>query len=129
MGKLALPFMNKTMSLFLTNWSMRCCASLIIHSTKKIQGNYPKDRGLFHFWPLAPAAPVYARDVLAALHLHKALRSQQMLHGWCLVKAVFQEQPSAWQQVGWGLGGDVADVVQAVRAADQRLQRLRPQSR
>jgi hypothetical protein len=29
--------------LFLTNWSMRCCASLIIHSTKKIQGICPKD--------------------------------------------------------------------------------------
>jgi hypothetical protein len=38
MGKLALPFMNSRMSLDLTSWSIRCCASLMAGVLGKIDG-------------------------------------------------------------------------------------------
>src|SRR5688572_4078835 len=115
MGKLALPFMNNSTSLFFTRSSMRCWASLM---GKFSWGQVLPEHcgGLSQFKPAAAGTAGDSRQVGPALAVNQACGRQQAPHGLRLVPAVFQQQPAAGLEVRRGGGNDSADVVQAIGA-------------
>lgn len=61
--------------------------------------------------PLPAAATHDASQILATLYLCKAACLQELLHGWGLVVAMFQQQPTAWAQPLRGLLNQGANVI------------------
>src|SRR3954468_4967440 len=93
MGKLALPFMNNSTSLFFTRSSMRVWASLM---GKVSWGQVLPEHcgGLSQFKAAGAGAARDARQVVTALHFRQA-GGKQAAHSLRLVPAVLQQQPAA----------------------------------